>query len=57
MLEYAWSADGSRIAYRARQDTAGVTELYMSSPDGGVNEKVSGPLAIDGDVFVFSWSR
>jgi Tol biopolymer transport system component len=50
-----WAPDGSRIAYRARQDSLAF-ELYTSFPDGTGNVKISGPLVSGGEVFGAVWS-
>ncbi|WP_211227230.1 hypothetical protein, partial [Saccharospirillum impatiens] len=55
VVDFQWSPDSSRLAYRADQDTDGVNELYSSLAAGGDNVKVSGPLVTNGDVFDFSW--
>lgn len=47
------SPDGSRVVYRADQDTDDLFELYSTLIDGSVAAvKVSGPLIADGDVRV-----
>ncbi len=53
-----WSPDSSRIMYVAHQDSPTMFELYMSSPDGTLNQKISGPLVAGGGVSTFSfyWS-
>jgi Tol biopolymer transport system component len=38
---FDWAADSSRVAYIADQDTAGVFELFTSTPDGIENDLVS----------------
>jgi hypothetical protein len=38
---FGWAPDSSRIAYIADQDTAGILELYTSTPDGLDNDLVS----------------
>jgi len=54
--EWAWSPDGTRIAYVADQDTIGVDELYSSASDGTDNFKVNGLLVAGGNVQEFAWS-
>jgi Tol biopolymer transport system component len=39
--DFKISPDGSRVAYRADQDTPGVIELYVNSINGGTPAKVS----------------
>ena len=53
-----WAPDASRLMYAARQDSPTVTELFLSSPEGIVNEKISGPLVAGGSVSsaAFAWS-
>jgi Tol biopolymer transport system component len=53
---FAWSPDGSRIAYVADQDVDEVFELYTSAADGSDNVKASGALTTGGDVGDFAWS-
>jgi len=40
---FTWSPDGNFIAYLADQDTDNTRELYVSSPFGANNAKLSGP--------------
>lgn len=52
-----WSPDGSRLLYRADQDTDEVYELYAVPATGGGATKVNDPLVTGGDVdFDFAWS-
>jgi Tol biopolymer transport system component len=56
-LSFAWSPDGSRIAYYADQTTDGQVELFTSPAAGGGNIKVSTPLPGKSLVSgVFLWS-
>jgi Tol biopolymer transport system component len=51
VLEFEWAPNGSRIAYRATQDIAGVRELYTNLPSAiSTAVKVSSPLAGASDV-------
>jgi Tol biopolymer transport system component len=45
-----WAPDGSYIAYVSEQDTAAVDELYINTPTGGNNRKISGDLVSGGNV-------
>jgi Tol biopolymer transport system component len=45
----AWSPDGALIAYVAEQVTAGVAEVFVGSPDGTGNIKISGALVPNGN--------
>jgi Tol biopolymer transport system component len=54
--KFKWAPDGSRIAYRANQDTDNIFELYSSLLDGSVNDKVSGFLEAGRNVFEFKWA-
>jgi Tol biopolymer transport system component len=45
-----WAPDGSYIAYASAQETADMVELYINSPTGGDNRKISGTLVFEGDV-------
>lgn len=45
-----FSPDGSRVIYRADQDTDNVFELYSVSSLGGTPIKLNGPLVAGGDV-------
>lgn len=44
------SPDGSRVVYRADQDTDGVVELYSAPAEGGTPIKLNAPLIGAGDV-------
>lgn len=52
---FEWSRDSSRVAYIANQDNENTQELYLSTADGLSNEKISGTLAVGGNVIGFSW--
>jgi hypothetical protein len=54
--QFGWAPDSSRVAYIADQDSDNLFELYSALPDGSVNDKVSGPLQINGRVFEFAWA-
>ena len=53
---FAWAPDSSRLAYIADQDTGDIFELFTSSPGGASNQKLSGPMGINGDVEEFVWA-
>jgi Tol biopolymer transport system component len=53
---FAWAPDGSRIAYIADQDTAGVYELFSVQPNGLGNARLSDDLDAGGSVKSFAWS-
>jgi Tol biopolymer transport system component len=56
-LSFAWSPDGSRIAYYADQATDGQVELFTSPAAGGGNIKVSSSLSAKSLVSAaFLWS-
>lgn len=55
-IDYAWSGDGTHVAYRSSYQTAGITELYTVLPDGSANTKVSGALVSGGNVDDLRWS-
>jgi len=48
--EFSLSPDGTRVVYRADQDTAGVFELYSVPVGGGTPVELNGPLVAGGDV-------
>ncbi|MEM7207750.1 MAG: hypothetical protein AAF434_08015 [Pseudomonadota bacterium] len=54
--DYAWSPDGSLLAYRADQDRRGVIELFIVNADGTNNRKLSAELPVGADVDSFAWS-
>ena len=53
---FAWSPDSTRVAYRADQRTVDTIELFTSTPDGQVNDRVSGELSSGGNVDEFEWA-
>ncbi len=53
-VSFAWSPDSARIAYRADQDQDSLVELYVSTPDGASNVRVSG--ALNASLELFEWS-
>jgi len=53
---YQLSADGSRVVYKADQDTDNVVELYSVPIDGSASVKLNGNLVILGDVTHFRLS-
>ena len=53
---FEWAPNGSRIAYIADQDTAGVDELFSVRPDGVGNARLSDDLAPGGSVKSFAWA-
>ena len=56
-ISFAWSPDGSRIAYYADQETDGRVELFTSPAAGGGNIKVSTLLSAGSLVSAaFRWS-
>ena len=44
------------FTYIADENTADVFELFTATPDGSVNDIVSGPLAAGGNVEEASWA-
>jgi Tol biopolymer transport system component len=58
LSNFTWSPDGSKIAYRADQDTNEVFELYVVNSDGTGRIKVSGTMDgdVDSDSKSFRWS-
>ena len=54
VIDFAWSADHRRLAYRADLDGDGALELYVVTP--GVEEE-PGRLVSDGHVVLFTWSK
>jgi hypothetical protein len=56
VIDFSWSPDSKRVAYRANQRTADAIELFTSTPDGDENDRVSGDLAIGGNVGEFIWA-
>jgi len=56
-FSFAFSPDGTRIAYLADQDTDNVFELYVApASGGGASTKVNPPLVANGGVSAFSLS-
>jgi Tol biopolymer transport system component len=56
---FNWSPDSSMVAYIADQENDSVYELFVSTPDGTSNFKVSGKMHTDldgGDVLEFEWA-
>ena len=53
---FSWSPDSARVAYRANQITANAIELFTSTPDGQVNDRVSGDLISGVNVLEFRWA-
>jgi hypothetical protein len=51
-----WAPNSSLIAYIADQITDDILELFTSTPDGSVNNIVSGPMVAGGDVDTFLWT-
>jgi len=47
-----WSPDSNFIAYSARQEDVNILELFVSTPDGLSNNKVSGAMAVGGNVAI-----
>ncbi len=57
VLDYAISPDGESVAYRADQETQGVTELYVATIDGsGVIKLNAGMANAAGNVVEYQWS-
>ncbi len=55
--QFAWSPDGTRLAFIADKDADNVRELYVTLPAGvGEPVKISGALVADGDVIELAWS-
>jgi Tol biopolymer transport system component len=58
-LDVSWSPDSSKLLYRADEEVATRTELYLASFDRGAltgAEKVSGELPSGGKVQAFRWA-
>ncbi len=56
LRDFAWSPDGSRLAYAAEQDEEQVMELYVTAPDSAASiVKLSGVLTERGDVQLILW--
>ena len=55
-VAFEWSADSSKIAYLSNQDSSSVRELYVSTPDASVNEKLSGSLGSGQGITEYEWS-
>jgi hypothetical protein len=55
VAEFKWDPDSEGLGYIADQDTFGVDELYISSPPGTKNAKVSGEMVAGGSVSRFEW--
>lgn len=54
---FAWSPDGTRVAFVADKLTDGVNELFVAPADGSSEPvKVSGTLVAGGQVDNFAWS-
>jgi Tol biopolymer transport system component len=53
---FNWSPDSAMIAYIADQENDTVYELFVSTPDGSSNFKVSGNLNPGAEVIDFEWS-
>jgi Tol biopolymer transport system component len=53
---FAWASDGSRIAYIADQEAAGIYELFSVRPNGVGNVRLSDDLASGGSVKSFAWA-
>lgn len=53
---FAWSPDGTRLAYLADEDRAGILELHTVVPNGSSAIQVSGSLVAGGSVQDFAWS-
>ncbi len=53
---YAWSPDGSMVAYIADQNYDTLNELFVSDGNSLNNRKVSGNLIVKGSVTDFQWS-
>jgi hypothetical protein len=55
---FAWSPDGSHLAYTRYQDTPNLLELYAVKSDGTGLNKVAGAESITdfGDALTFKWS-
>jgi uncharacterized protein with WD repeat len=53
---FNWSPNSNWIAYIADQESDAVYELFVSTPDGTSNFKVSGSLVGNGDLIDFEWA-
>ena len=51
-----WSADGSRLIYRGPQDSPQVFDLYLASPDGVANVRLTATPETAGSVPRFAFS-
>lgn len=57
ILDFEWSPDSSKVAYRADQDTDDVFELYTAQPDVIDTQKLSDAMIVaGGDVHSFTWA-
>ncbi len=56
VIDYQWAPDGSKLAFRGDIGTAGVHELYVAQPTGGIPVNVSSPPITGSDVKTFSWA-
>lgn len=54
--EFAWSPNGSRLAYSSYQDSAIQRELYATGAASGPSVKISGVFQFLGNVQEFRWS-
>ena len=55
-----WSPNSNVIAYAANQESVSEFELFVSTPDGVTNTKVSGPMVVGGAVnslHIPQWSQ
>ena len=53
--DFKWAEDTSGLGYVADQITDEVFELFETLPDGSKSKKVSGTLALNGDVYEFDF--
>lgn len=53
VYSFAISPDGSRVVYRADQDTDFVDELYSIPIAGGTSTKLNGTLPLNGDTTTY----
>ncbi len=58
--EYAWSPDGSLLAYTSDQDTISIYELFVMAPDGTglveVSQSLGAAARVSGNTARFEWS-
>ncbi|MEO1175491.1 MAG: hypothetical protein AAFX94_26110, partial [Myxococcota bacterium] len=53
---FAWSPDGTQMAYIADQEVSGVPELFVANADGTAGLKVHPNLSSGQEIRVFRWA-